>query len=343
MHHKNRHPRRITIGLIVCLSVLFLTHGIRLQVGTATSDSSVLSPITTVTSGTLINVTGVLLMAPSTTTLQIWEQTIGAAKSLDFWLYTLSSPPIEKLLKGMARAGVPIRGILEDHPLGITGNVFAKIESTFSGPYAIALHPGSSLGVTFTHVKTFVTDSSFIIETANLDYSSFAKNREFFFVSSNPVIRENLESLFSKDRSGDQIKPSDIQPNLLICPIDCRAKTTALLSGAHHSIRMYQQYISDPAVLQQLEADSSLDLRFIVSDTAENKKLEASSLNADTHVMKSPYIHAKMILIDNTYLVLSSINLSSNAMDHNREIGIIIIDPGLIKQFTTEFLRDRSK
>ena len=62
-----------------------------------------------------------------------------------------------------------------------------------------------------------------------------------------------------------------------------------------------------------------------------------------THVWKKPYVHAKMILVDETYLIVSSINLSANSMDENREIGIILIDAALIRKFHDWFERDWQK
>jgi phosphatidylserine/phosphatidylglycerophosphate/cardiolipin synthase-like enzyme len=39
------------------------------------------------------------------------------------------------------------------------------------------------MGTEYTHAKVNLIDSGFIIQTANLTHSSFAKNREHFFQS----------------------------------------------------------------------------------------------------------------------------------------------------------------
>jgi phosphatidylserine/phosphatidylglycerophosphate/cardiolipin synthase-like enzyme len=48
-------------------------------------------------------------------------------------------------------------------------------------------------------------------------------------------------------------------------------------------------------------------------------------------------MHTKTILIDDTYLVIGSINFSSNSMDNNRELAIILIDPELIQEWKSDF------
>jgi phosphatidylserine/phosphatidylglycerophosphate/cardiolipin synthase-like enzyme len=50
-----------------------------------------------------------------------------------------------------------------------------------------------------------------------------------------------------------------------------------------------------------------------------------------------------MILIDHKILLLGSMNLSATSLDKNREIWIILLDPTLIAQFTTQFAKDRNR
>lgn len=106
---------------------------------------------------------------------------------------------------------------------------------------------------------------------------------------------------------------------------------------------MYQQYIQDEHIMSMLMQRSGLDLKFIVADNDSKEQLAASPLSQFTHFRKKPYVHAKMILVDDTYLILSSINMSANSMDNNREIGIVIIDSFLIEQFKGMFERDWKK
>ena len=106
---------------------------------------------------------------------------------------------------------------------------------------------------------------------------------------------------------------------------------------------MYQQYIQDESIMSMLMQRPGLDLKFIVADNDSKEQLVSSPLSQFTHFRKKPYVHAKMILVDDKYLILSSINMSANSMDKNREIGIVIIDSHLIEQFKDMFERDWKK
>jgi phosphatidylserine/phosphatidylglycerophosphate/cardiolipin synthase-like enzyme len=73
-------------------------------------------------------------------------------------------------------------------------------------------------------------------------------------------------------------------------------------------------------------------------DNKVKKKLRPNILK----ILKKPYIHAKILLIDDKFLILSSINLSSNSIDANREIWIILTDKTMIKQLNNIFIQDRN-
>jgi phosphatidylserine/phosphatidylglycerophosphate/cardiolipin synthase-like enzyme len=47
------------------------------------------------------------------------------------------------------------------------------------------------------------------------------------------------------------------------------------------------------------------------------------------------------MLIDDNILLLGSMNFSSNSLDKNREIWILLIDQNLIKVFKNQFDNDR--
>ena len=56
-----------------------------------------------------------------------------------------------------------------------------------------------------------------------------------------------------------------------------------------------------------------------------------------------PNVHAKTILIDAQKIYIGSMNLSTNAIEHNREIGIVASDPEVIKKFIEQFQKDREQ
>lgn len=60
---------------------------------------------------------------------------------------------------------------------------------------------------------------------------------------------------------------------------------------------------------------------------------EVKSLLPDAHIYgaKKPYIHTKLLLIDDDVLLLGSMNLTENSIERNREVGIAL-DPLLYRE-----------
>jgi phosphatidylserine/phosphatidylglycerophosphate/cardiolipin synthase-like enzyme len=119
-----------------------------------------------------------------------------------------------------------------------------------------------------------VNEDGFRIQTANLTKSSLESNREHFYYGTDPDIRENLVKLFDIDRQGSGLKASDLHPNLVVCPMNCRAIVEALLESAKESILIQTQYILDPQILQIVRHQSTkVDLNIIVANTDTNQDL----------------------------------------------------------------------
>ena len=196
----------------------------------------------------------------------------------------------------------------------------------------------------YLHSKITLMDKSFWIQSSNLTHSTFAKNREHLFRSENPKILKNLTQLFEKDRSGKTLSRSDLHPNLVVCNINCREVITHLLSWAQHSIAIETQYLTDPQLFEILAKQSKkLDLKMIFSNTESVSDLPSYFWNNKVRLMKKPYLHTKMILIDDEILLLGSMNLSANSLDNNREIWILLNDSDLIWEFKKTFAQDWEK
>jgi hypothetical protein len=94
-----------------------------------------------------------------------------------------------------------------------------------------------------------------VIQTANLNRSSFYINREHFFFGTDELIRKNLLDLFAldeqtitkKQRYKNEYKSltKTFSPYLVVCPLDCRTKIEDLLNNAESSIWISTQYITD--------------------------------------------------------------------------------------------------
>lgn len=295
----------------------------------------------------LSSLTGIVLAGPRQDTWERWSSVMWKNQEYIKWrLYDLTDKNAKKFLRLQSDTS-PISLIMENRKFQQYGNDFKERQGYFTG-YQVELFPDQTMGVNFTHAKTFVGDTRWAIQTANLTHSSLATNVEHFFLWTDREVRDDLLALFELDQSailtkGKKSKKSytdwieSSSPNLLVCPLNCRSKIEYLLTHAKKSIRISQQYITDPSLLSILEQQQKLDIRIKTNDMSTNYPLVDRLWPQRVHLAKKPYSHDKMMIIDGSILMIWSMNFSDNALDNNREIGILTTDEALVKQVETEF------
>jgi phosphatidylserine/phosphatidylglycerophosphate/cardiolipin synthase-like enzyme len=61
---------------------------------------------------------------------------------------------------------------------------------------------------------------------------------------------------------------------------------------------------------------------------------------AELHTLASPYIHAKLIMVDGKQAFIGSQNYTSTSLDQNREVGVVISGPSNLERLRRVFDRD---
>lgn len=257
------------------------------------------------------------------------------------WHYQITYKETITLLKNRAILWTEVKLLLED------ATFWGNTQSWKSFKQATALTPiqiknDSELGTNFIHAKSFVTDDAFIVSTANLWYPWFFQNREYWFISRDPDVVAAMKFVFERDWNWEFIRSRRLPEWVVMCPINCRDSLTMLLEQATKSIEIEAQYISDPQTIALLRTKQAqgVEIRIVTSNRQNREPLEGLQW---VRILKSPYVHAKNILVDDTLLFVWSMNLSQNAIENNREMSIITDDVQAIKRFNGQFLVDYEK
>ncbi|MCF7834584.1 hypothetical protein K9M48_00815 [Candidatus Gracilibacteria bacterium] len=324
--------------LILGFMLLFLSGCIEIQLGDGYYPK-VNNTISRSISG-IQNITGEIYITPGN--FQSYYDSLAETNvGLKIQVYEFTEKRIRELMKSLAKKGADINIIIEDRKYQQYRNTYKDLIELFTGYQNIQVKSDKQMGTEYIHSKVDLLDDSFWIKTNNITASAFKSSREYMFHSYDIKVKESLDKIFDKDWSGEKIEISDIHPNLLVCNINCRAGIENLLNNAEESIFIQTQYITDPSIFEILKNKSNLSgFQIIVANTDDNDDLLNYFGPAKVKKLKKPYVHAKMILIDNKYLILGSMNLSQNSLDNNREIGIILIDQYLIDKFKYQFNLD---
>lgn len=254
--------------------------------------------------------------------------------------YSITMREVISVLKNKATMGADVRILLENRTYGNSQKNWNEFKQKILWT-PIKLRNDAQLWTNFVHAKTIVTDTHALFSTANLGYQWFWKNREYRFITDDESVVTNLQTLHQKDREAKTIHPIDIHPAIWYCPINCRSKLTKMIHRAQESIRIEAQYLEDPLLIQQLMRRQKewISVEIIVGKNQEEDAIEWLEW---VRVLRSTYLHAKNILIDETEFLITSMNLSTNAIENNREIGILTDNKRAIWSFVRQFERDWS-
>ncbi|MDP2104062.1 MAG: phospholipase D-like domain-containing protein [Candidatus Gracilibacteria bacterium] len=286
-----------------------------------------------------------VLMTPDKKILDRIVAMIDTAKTrVDVEVYILTEKRIIKALQDAKKRGVDVRVLLEKNVFGAT-SINSKSFKALTGSGVSVTYDNSDL-YNFVHTKLLLIDDTYIITTGNLSYASFAYNREMYVIGRNPSDRETLGQIFSADFSGQEIVKST--SNLVISPIDSRAKIETLFQSATKDILIYAQTMDDPVIMDILaeKRRQKIPVTICIADPKKIKSntetiAKLSKKGVDIRASKKPVIHAKSALVDSKYSYIGSENFTTNSLDNNREIGILLkTSPDFVEKWRGTFESD---
>ena len=270
-----------------------------------------------------------------------WEFLKNTDEYLKLETYDFTNNFFKARFQNLSNIWLPVNIILENNKYQQYQNTFRDLQNYFSWDENIELRSDDQMWTTYVHAKITLNENDFRVQTANLTKSSFESNREHFFYSEDKEFHDSLNQLFDADWVWDDLSTLNLHPNLVVCPLNCREVIKTLLESAEKSIAIQTQYIVDDEILDILHKKSSeVDMAIIVANTDDNYDLISYFWPWIARTLKSHYNHTKMILVDEKYLLLGSMNLSANSLDKNREIWIILMDTRHIADFEKWFKKD---
>jgi phosphatidylserine/phosphatidylglycerophosphate/cardiolipin synthase-like enzyme len=287
----------------------------------------------------------------------------GATKSVDLVMYELDDAQVEAALAADERRGVAVRVLLS---AGYDG-----ASSTVNGPaYNFLLAHGVAVRwspsyFSLTHEKSLVVDGSrALIMTFNLTSKYYATGRDFGIVDGDTRDITAMERTFGDDWKGSDGgsggsgnaslggNHGDAGDDLVWSPGSEPALIT-LINSAQKSLYIYNEEMADMDVTKALidAAERGVAVYVVMTGADEWKWDFAELATAGVHVRtyaddaSAPlYIHAKVIVADEGSLsaraFVGSENFSAASLGENRELGIMISDPMIIKSLMKTFSAD---
>ncbi len=167
------------------------------------------------------------------------------------------------------------------------------------------------------HAKYLVADDGpAVVASLNLTRKCFEDTCDALVLTHDPAVVADLRRLMAADRDGQPL-PEDLSARLIVGPERARRQFTALVDRAESSIRLIDAKLSDPDLVERLNARRASGLKVEVFGS---RRLGA---------LKS---HGKIMLVDDRIAVVGSLALAALSLDFRREVAIIIEDPAAVAE-----------
>jgi len=172
------------------------------------------------------------------------------------------------------------------------------------------------------HAKYIVADEGpAIVASLNLTRKCFRKTCDGIVITHDPAIVNDLRRLMEADAAGQKM-PADVSDRLIIGPERARRQLTALIEQARSSIRLIDAKLSDPELVTLLRSRRAGGLTVEVFDSRRVGDLKS---------------HGKIMLVDDSKVVVGSLALAALSLDFRREVAIVVDEPSAVAEAVDMF------
>ncbi len=293
-------------------------------------------------SGTLALVT-----EPDDGIAPVFELIQSAKSSIDLVIYQLKDKAIGDALIEAQKRGVRVRVLLNAGYYGKQEKVNMPAYEYLKS-HSIEVHFTPSY-FALTHQKTIIIDrEKAFIMTFNLVPKYYPTGREFGIITTNPNDVKSVADTFDADWNSKKI--STQYGDSLVWSPNSETDMLLIIKNAKKTLSVYNEEMAYDVITDALidAAKRGVDVKIVMTYAANWRSAFATLRNNGVHIRtyegaKSLYIHAKMIVADDAYAFVGSENFSENSLNKNRELGLFISDPVILKSLIHTFTNDWNK
>lgn len=270
---------------------------------------------------------------PSDSGAQILAAIKGAKKSVHMTMYLLTNDDVERALVDLHKAGKDVKVVLNRNFPSNGGSNQSAYNYLKNGGVPVVWAPST---YNFTHAKTIVIDGSqVIIMTMNLTAGSGSTNREFIAYDTDEADVKDAETVFDADYNQQTVT---VGGKLIISPksaqaVDPEQRITALMNVAKKTLDVEVQSLSDQALVDAIIAAQKrkVTVRVVITGAGDRDETPAQVSAIDAmkaagvplRGVSNPYIHSKVVVVDDKLAFVGSQNFTRTALFDNREVGVV--------------------
>ncbi|MGW5429523.1 phospholipase D-like domain-containing protein [Streptomyces sp. NPDC004059] len=264
----------------------------------------------------------------------IYDFINSAASTLDMTMYELEDTTAVNDLIALKNKGVTVRVILDRQHKTANNSAYTSLTNAGIGVV------WSSSAFVYTHQKTITVDGvKSLVMTGNLTAQYYTTSRDYGVFTDDTRDVAAIEKVFNADYTATSVTPTD-GDHLLWSPNDSRNRLVSFINSATKSLDVEELEFSDSTVVNAIVARAKAGVKVrVVLENPSSYSSQVSAIKAagGTVVGYSDpngfYIHAKAMVADyglsTQEVEAGSMNISSNSLSNNRELGIILTGTGV--------------
>jgi cardiolipin synthase len=274
-----------------------------------------------------------LVIEPNDGMQPIYSLLSSARSTLDMTMYELADPTTVGILETDARQGVRVRVLLDKDYSGASVNA-PDFSQLASNGVQVRWAPAG----TIFHQKTITADDrTSAIMTLNLTSEYYPSTRDFAVITTDQADVSAIEQVFDTDWANAGPPATGPSGQDLVWSPGAEPAIVSLIGSAQHSLLVENEEMDDAGITSALEsaARRGVDVEVVMTDSSSWTDAFDALADAGVHVRTyspdaSLYIHAKVVIADDTTMFLGSQNFSVSSLDYNRELGLITTDAALV-------------
>jgi phosphatidylserine/phosphatidylglycerophosphate/cardiolipin synthase-like enzyme len=262
-----------------------------------------------------------------------------AQRTLDIYIFKMENQDIEQALGAAVKRGVQVRAILD------------KTAPTSEAAYQRLQQAGLTVKwapsyFVKSHAKCFVADDSLAAVFSLNFVADWQTTRDYGITTSDQAVIAAVNACFNADWEEQQDQPTVAEcAPLIVCPANSRAAVLDFIHQAKSSLLVEHEQFGDPQVINALavRANAGVVVRMALSQgKSSDGATQLCQLAPGAQVVfpQLLQIHAKLIIRDDTDILLGSTNLTTQSLDQRREVSIVVTDPDTISRAAATFQAD---
>jgi phosphatidylserine/phosphatidylglycerophosphate/cardiolipin synthase-like enzyme len=253
-----------------------------------------------------------------------------ARRTLDLPIFRLDHDEIDRALKSAVKRGVVVRTLIAHTAKGAE-RALRKLEQRLLATGATVSRSDDDL--MRYHYKILIVDRELLFVMGfNYTRLDIDRSRSMGLVTRNAKLVQEALKLFEADFDRKPYMPA--LKDFVVSPINSRTALSALLRGAKRQLLIYDENVTDNAMLEILRARAEAGVEIRILGRIEKPQ-------PGVQVEKYPgTLHLRAIIQDGRRAFIGSQSLRRPELEGRREVGVVFKDARIVGQMMRVFEED---